>query len=91
MATEMDARAGILANYRVNAQGRIVSPGKFEGEMLYVPYFWGAFLDGGADYDDGRVLGFRITFEDRKFFPEIPRRKRVIRLVEDSNGFVHEV
>lgn len=64
--------------------------GKFEGSCRYVPYFWEAFLNGMADRDDGRILGFDITPEDKAIFPELARR-RTVKLVEDSQGFVHEV
>ena len=29
-------------------------PGKFEGEAVYVPYFWEAFLDGMAEWEPER-------------------------------------
>jgi len=71
-------------------EGRIRNPGKFEGERAYVPYFWNAFLEGGADQDNGEVLVFRVTAEDKVLFPEL-RRRRVVKLIEDGNGFVCEV
>lgn len=84
-------RAEIIRDYDVDADGVIRSPGKFEGEMLYVPFYWDAYLNGCADRDDGRVLGFDITAEDREMFPELPKRKRTIRLVESDTGFVSQV
>lgn len=77
--------------YTTDDNGRITSPGKFEGQMIYVPHFWYAYLNGCADRDDGTVLGFNVTPEDRAEYPEIPARKRTIRLVERSDGFVVEV
>lgn len=66
-------------------------PGKFEGCAAYVPYFTGTrFLKGCADRDDGRVLGFDVTADDKALFPELARR-RTVKLVEDDNGFVYEV
>jgi hypothetical protein len=65
-------------------------PGKFEGEAPYVPYFWEFYLEGGADRDDGRVLGFDVNADDKTLFPELKRRKTV-RLIEDDQGFVREV
>lgn len=70
--------------------GRIVSPGKFEGERTYVPYFWQAFLNGFADRDDGKVLGFDVTAEDKKLFPTLKKR-RTVRIVESDTGFVREI
>jgi hypothetical protein len=84
-------RDQITTDYKIGLSGRIESPGKFEGEMLYVPYFWEAYLDGFADTDDGRVLGFKIVPEDRAMFPELSKRKRTIRLIEREDGFVCEV
>jgi hypothetical protein len=72
------------------AAGRIISPGKFEGEMVYVPYFWEAYLNGCADRDDGRVLGFDVTAEDKAMFPELKGR-RTVRLMERDDGFVVQV
>lgn len=63
--------------------------GKFEGEQAYVPYFWEAFLNGGADDDDGETLTFRVTDADRAIFPELRRVKKV-RIYERSDGFVCE-
>ena len=76
--------------YKVDERGIIRSPGKFEGECRYVPYYWGAFLDGGADRDDGRVLGFDVTDEDKAMFPEL-RRRRTVKLYERDDGFVCEI
>uniref|UniRef100_A0A6M3JYZ0 Uncharacterized protein n=1 Tax=viral metagenome TaxID=1070528 RepID=A0A6M3JYZ0_9ZZZZ len=71
-------------------EAMVRSPGKFECEARYVPYYWAIGLDGFADDDDGTVFSFRITPEDRVLFPEL-RRRRVIRLMETNNGFVVEV
>lgn len=83
-------RQEILSQYDVGANGRIKTPGKFEGEMLYVPHFWGIFLDGFADRDDGEVLGFDLTKEDREEFPELKGR-RTVKIMATEQGFVVEV
>jgi hypothetical protein len=83
-------RYGIVRKYNVGEDGRIRRPGKFEGEMLYVPYFWDVYLNGFADRDDGKVLGFDILPEDKAIFPELKKR-RTVKLVETDNGFVCEV
>ena len=69
--------------------GCIHSPGKFEGERRYVPYYWAIYLEGGAD-DDGRVVSIPVEDDDRALFPELMRRHRV-RLIETEAGFVCEV
>jgi len=83
-------RAEVYKAYKVDERGTIRSPGKFEGEMLYVPYFWDAYLNGCADRDDGNVLGFDILPEDREQFPELGRRRRTVKLYQRGDGFVCE-
>lgn len=36
-------------DYKFDRHGRITSPGKFEGEMIYLPLYWEVGLDGLAD------------------------------------------
>lgn len=81
-------RTEIEATYKIQ-NGIIMSPGKFEGEPIYAPYFWDLVMDGGADEteDDGDI--FRISAEDRREFPEIDRDTTTIRIWEDGNGFVY--
>lgn len=70
--------------------GRITSPGKFEGELAYVPFYWDRALDGWADEEgeDGSV-SFVVMPDERRMWPEVGS-KRVVRLREDDNGFVRE-
>ena len=86
-------RQQILDNYDVR-DGRIVSPGKFEGEPIFAPHFWECGLDGFADSDNGTVYTFRILRDapEHQEFPELKTwlgRKRTIRMREDRQGFVH--
>lgn len=69
--------------------GIIRSPGKFEGEAIYVPYFWEIYLDGFADRDDGDILLFDVSAEDKKEFPELKKR-HVVKLYCRDDGFVCE-
>jgi hypothetical protein len=82
-------RADIERDYTLE-NGIIRTPGMFEGEALYVPYFWDAFMNGCADRDDGAVLGFDVTQEDKAQFPELKRR-RTVKLYQRDDGFVCEV
>jgi len=66
------------------------SPGKFEGEAPYVPYFWEKMLDGCEDDDDGFVVTFEVTPGDIAIFPEL-KEGAFIYLAEGDNGFVTEV
>lgn len=68
----------------------VKGPGKFQGQPAYVPYFWDVFLDGGADRDNGKILGFDVNADDKTLFPELKKR-RTVNIVEDENGFVFEV
>jgi hypothetical protein len=87
---QQSIRQRYLDEFQVSASGRIASPGKFEGEMIYVPYFWDCFLEGGADSDNGEVISFKLDSTDKTLWPEIPARKRTMRLYERSDGFVCE-
>jgi hypothetical protein len=81
-------RTEILAQYQVGSDGVIRSPGKFEGEMLYVPFYWDIAMNGFANEDDGEVFTFLIEPEDKAIFPELNDR-RSLRLYESDLGFVH--
>lgn len=85
----LNEREKIESEYTVR-NGVIQSPGKFEGEAVYVPFYWEAFLNGMADRDNGTTLGFDVTAEDKILFPEL-RRRRAVKLIEDDQGFVREV
>lgn len=76
---------------------RINAPGKFEGEPIFAPHYWDIGLQGFADSDNGQIFTFRFTQAeldkpDCVFGPELKkwlRRKRALRMREDSQGFVH--
>lgn len=69
---------------------RITSPGKFEGEQDYVPYFWDLFMEGRQDADEGEIVVFKVIPDDRVKFPAL-RGRRVVKLRESGDGFVEEV
>jgi hypothetical protein len=75
---------------------RITQPGKFEGEPVFAPYYYGLGLEGFADRDNGNTYTFRFAFNTtdsevafRKELQEWLERKRTLTMVEDSLGFVH--
>lgn len=70
--------------------GIIRSPGKFEGEPIYVPYFWQLGLEGFADDDDGDEFVFDLGPEELQMWPELGDGRRLT-LSEDSSGFVYSV
>lgn len=82
------SRREILANYDIDNNGVITSLGKFEGEMLYVPYFWEIGLDGCADEDEDGVFTFDIDEDDLAEFPELAGVSKLM-LEESEQGFVY--
>jgi len=76
------------AIYEVNAEGIIVSPGKFQGEPAWVPHFWGYALDGfGEDNPNGSVTVY-VENPDIEQWPQLQGIAGVTMHVDD-NGFVH--
>jgi len=63
--------------------------GKFQGEQPYVPFYWEIYLEGCADEDDGIILKFYVSKEDKENFPELKNRK-VVRLYQRDDGFICE-
>lgn len=85
-------RNEVVAQFNV-VDGVIRSPGKFEGEPLYTPYFWELALDGiggEEESDEGDVLitTFEVDGTDTAEFPELAGVKQVS-VYEDDLGFVH--
>lgn len=84
-------RQQILNSFDIDKHGIITSPGKFEGNMLYVPFFYDLWIEGWADdegYDDNIPFAiFYITDEDIEHFPELRGIKR-IEMWKDEYGFV---
>lgn len=83
----MNSRAELEKDYKV-VGGLIKSPGKFESECIFVPFYWKLALEGGADSDDGTDFIFNIDASDVEMWPELQNAVR-LRLWEDENGFVH--
>jgi len=84
----MTDRQTLQQQYDTDDHGRICTPGKFEGEPIWVPYFWEIWLDGGADDDDGYYIGFDLTPDDVREWPELEACSRV-ELWQDDSGFVY--
>jgi hypothetical protein len=92
-------KQSVLSEFTVE-NGIIKSPGKFEGEPVFVPHFWSLALEGFSDGDDGRVLTFKFQHNETpgqqcaefNEWPELKTwlgRKRTLRLIENEQGFVH--
>ena len=74
----MISRAQIEASYHIDPETSVIcSPGKFEAEASYTPYFWETVLDGGAEHtiqaigDDYPTDLVRIDARDRSEYPEL--------------------
>ena len=88
-------RQEIVDTYTITERGTISNPGKFEGEMLYVPFFYDLFLAGFSDRErdldpDESIIGFDLCDADRDRFPEL-ENKRTVNLHLRSDGSVIEV
>lgn len=88
-----EARDAVLANFDVDEQGVIRSPGKFEGEPLYSAYYYDMMMNGfGDDYyvpeDDRIYTVFVPGDEEVAEFPELADIVGVIGF-ETDQGFFH--
>lgn len=76
----------------VRSNGTIIGPGKFEGEMYYVPYFWDHAMEGASDdVDDPAGPHYSVIEFDaaeRKAFPELKANDFSIWMYERDDGFV---
>lgn len=82
-------RDEIMQSYDVDPETlNIRSPGKFEGEPVYAPFFWDLGLQGFATEDDGDTFWFRIEPGDVDLWPELAG-VQWLALTEDSQGFVY--
>lgn len=87
-------REEIIKEYKIDWEtGRIMSPGKFEGEMLYAPYFYEQICEGHTDDVTesltGRIVDiFYIGKDDLIEFEELQGVK-ILYCHEDDNGFFH--
>ena len=63
-------------SYEFDERGIISSPGKFEGEMMYLPYFWETSLDGLAYTISNGVFSVEITDDDVKHFAQLLEQER---------------
>jgi hypothetical protein len=94
-------REDIFTAYTVDANKIIRTPGKFEGEPIYAPYFWDCALQGMYAEDVNGVFFMPLDESDHAMFPELylntwdgvndPTNKPVygIALEESEQGFVY--
>ncbi len=85
-------REDVLSRYRVDENGVITSPGKFEGEKIYMPYFYEESMFGYSQEEEG-VYSVEVYEEDKSEFPELDELENegVVRWIEQDDGRVVEV
>lgn len=71
-------RYDVLKQYETT-DGVIKTSGPFQGQALYVPYFWCRYLAGHANEVGDDVVQFTVHGDDRTQFPELGSRG-IIRL-----------
>lgn len=80
-----DTQSQTLA-YTVH-HGRITTPGRYEGEPAYTPFFHSLWLDGLHDQCDDDVGLFWLDPGDYELFPELAGFTFVV-LFESGSGHV---
>ena len=86
-------REEIVTQYTVNGQGIITSPGKFEGQMIFAPYFYNASLEYEPNADGD--IEVPVEPSDVIRFPELLDETgecegppTYVLVYEDENSFV---
>jgi hypothetical protein len=81
-------RAEALKLYDVSPRsGVIITPGKFEGEEIWVPVIGTQCMEGGASEDHGTFFSVVFDNDDRNAFSEIGEAYGCL-LSESDTGFV---
>lgn len=75
-------------SYDVNEYGTIESPGKFESEPIYAPYFWDGDSTDTVYVDDHAIEFYIVDDDDRAKFPGLLDDVYGIALQESDQGFV---
>ena len=87
-------RDDILSQFEVEERGTdwyIVTPGKFEGEVIYAPFLHDLMSEGCTEvvYDGDKCVDYVEVDDDmREEFPEIASDSDILSLVETCDGFV---
>ncbi len=80
----------VFTMFQVDEAGIIRTPGPFEGQNLYIPYFWYLHISGyREDVQDG-IVTFQVRMEDRAQFPELAHRD-IVRLQQQGNNTIVEL
>lgn len=96
MLSVKEIRAEIESEYDV-VDGVIRNPGKFEGEAVWVPYFWDLVMNGDGEEvfdEDGELVAtrFKVDAEEEETFSDVLGGELAcgspVELFEDAQGFV---
>lgn len=96
MLSVKEIRAKIESKLKV-VDGLIRTPGKFECEAVYVPYYWDLAMEGEGEEvmdENGELVAtrFRVDAEEEEAFDDILEGEltcgSTVELFEDSQGFV---
>lgn len=72
---------------KIRAKYSYVGPGKFEGEPIYLAYFYDQVIEGcGESVGNGYCV--EVEEEDREIFPELGDIQEICFYCDD-NGFVN--
>ena len=85
-----EAKRCIESEYEV-VDGIIRSPGKFECECVWVPYFWDLVLEGEGDDvldDEGEPVATRFVVDSEEAEAFGLDCGATVEVFEDSQGFV---
>ncbi|MBI5931753.1 MAG: hypothetical protein HY862_20755 [Chloroflexi bacterium] len=77
----------VFTMFQVDDAGIIRSPGPFEGQNLYIPYFWYLHISGYRENVQEGIVIFRVRMEDRAQFPELSDRE-IVQLTQQENGTI---
>lgn len=72
-----------MNDYKINEQGIIVSPGKFEGCQGFAPNLWRSGLEGFSNDEFSGGYGFIF-----RSFEDVNGKGVACILTEDENGFI---
>ena len=64
-------RQELESTYGVNRAGVIRTRGKFQGEMIFAPFYYDAGNSGRAAKEFGNVWYFEVQKDEREIFPEL--------------------
>lgn len=80
----------VFSMFQVDETGIIRTPGPFEGQNLYIPYFWYLHISGYREDVQNGIITFQVRMEDRAQFPELANQD-VVHLKQHENGMIIEI